>query len=205
MESVSLSPHRHFHPACVMVVRHISRTVSIDVRSVPGRFAFFACGLPLLFLLQVSSKSLYPARAPHCARRLNVSSCSCFFRAAAKPGNRVVPAGIPGRNSCFAPPQSPAGSVFCTGSSVFLRVRRRDGAADTLPARLPRQENRKSRNRASRWLSVKSPAAPFAASPLASDSASRPAAPDESWPSTSSHPHKYCRHRAIPSGPAAAL
>src|SRR5712691_321939 len=50
MESVSLSPHRHPHPVCVMAVRLNARTVSIDVRSVPGRFVFFGCGLPVLFL-----------------------------------------------------------------------------------------------------------------------------------------------------------
>ena len=66
-----------------------------------------------------------------------------FARVAAMQQSRAVRAGTLDKNSCFAPQQSRAGLVSCSDNSLFPRVRTPDDAADILPARLRRQENRK--------------------------------------------------------------
>src|SRR5580704_6182612 len=66
----------------------------------------------------------------------------------------AAPIGTSGRNDCCAPPRSPAESSSGSGSSAFLRARTLDGAADILPARHWRQENRKWMSLGGRWLSA---------------------------------------------------
>src|SRR6266446_9693829 len=88
--------------------------------------------------------------------------------AAAKPQSLAAKVGTVDKNSCFVPPQSRAGCASCSDSSFSPRVRKPDGAADILPARLRRQENQKSTILEARSLSAKYPAARGAASPLVS-------------------------------------
>src|SRR5260370_319436 len=118
---------------------------------------------------------------------------------------RAAKVGISDRSSCFALPQSLSGSASCSDSSFSPHVRRPDGAAGILPARLPRQENRKLTILEARSLSAKYPATRGVTSPPLSCSAWLPVALDESSLSISSHPHRYCRHRAARSGPATGL
>src|SRR4029077_21149857 len=127
-----------------------------------------------------------------------------LFRGAATSQSHAVTAGTLDKNSCCAPLQSRAGSVSCSDGHFSLRVRTRDGAVDIPPARLRRQENRKSRTRAMQSLSAECLATRDAMFPLVFRSAWLPDALDGSSLATGSHPHKYSRRRAARSGPATA-
>src|SRR5258706_10784538 len=104
----------------------------------------------------------------------------------------------------FAPLQSRAGPASYTDNILCPRVHTRDGGADILRAPLQRQENRKSRTRATQSLSAECFAARGAMCALVFCSDWLPAALDESSLSTGSHPHRYCQRRGERSGPAAA-
>src|SRR5207253_3188565 len=58
------------------------------------------------------------------------------------------------------PPQSRGGSPFCSDNTFSPRARTLGGAADILPARPPRQENRKSMTRAAQSLCARFLATP---------------------------------------------
>src|SRR4029077_3030420 len=150
--------------------------------------------------------------------RQHAPAVSTSFLDARKPLNRFAPAcagysasanaaraDISGRNSCCGLRQSLGGLSCRSGSSVFLRVRTPDGAADILPAGPRRQENRKSKTRAPKSPCAKRPAARVVAPAPAFCSAPLPGASDESWLATSSRPRKCCRRRATRSDLAAAL
>src|ERR1700687_1257215 len=78
----------------------------------------------------------------------------------------AAPAGTSGRNDCCARQLLRAEWWSGSGSSAFLRARTLDGAADILPARHLRQDNRKWTSRAARWLSEGCLGAPCAAWPF---------------------------------------
>src|SRR6267154_1977289 len=102
-------------------------------------------------------------------------------------------AGTSGKNGCCALQQSLAGSPSRNGNSASLRVHTPDDAADILPARPQRQENRKSTTRAPKSLCARHPAKLAATPAPVSYSAPLPAASDESWLATNFRPHKYFR------------
>src|SRR5215469_1326487 len=128
-----------------------------------------------------------------------------FEAATAEPQSHAAAADNSGKNNCSVPPPCRAGGWFCTGDSFFLRGRRRDGAADILPAGLRRQENRRSKTRLVRWPYARFPATRATGFPLASESTSPPHAPDEFSPATGFRRRKYCPRRGARSGPKAAL
>src|SRR5260370_11963372 len=169
---------------------------------------FWAGPLLSLFFRGSQLSPLFPISSlpiPQRPLRLCVIFLLLFRGAAmATSRSRAVRAGTLGKNNCFAPQQSRAGSVSYIDDSFSPRARTRDGAVDILPARLRRQENRKSRTRATQSLSAKCLAAHGATSPLVSCSGWLPTVLDGSWPARGFHPRRYSRRRAARSGPAAA-
>src|SRR5882762_6499604 len=176
----------------------LSGLVLIDVRSLSLRFIVFqrlsAPAVISHFFSVISQRPL----------GLCVWSFFRFSQLAAMPQSRAAKAGILGKNSCFAPLQSRAGPASYTDSILCPRVHTRGGAADILRASLRRQENRKSKTRATQSLSAECLAARGAMCVLVSCSDWLPAALDESSLSTGSHPHRYCQRRGERSGLAAA-
>src|SRR6267154_2939563 len=112
--------------------------------------------------------------------------------------------GTSGKSGCSALRRSLAGSPSRNGNSASLRARTPDDAADILPARPRRQENRKSTTRAPKLPYAKRPVKHVAIPAPVSCSGPLPAASDESLLATNSRPHKYFRLPATRSGSAAA-